>query len=101
MNIVVRMFGLLIGVLVILFGIAVLNDALVGTGPCRANCNLYTSLIEIFGQRAFNKLVGAAWVVGGIGFCMAALLVKRDGQSMSQTKGPSKGKRGKQKSEKN
>lgn len=31
----VRLFGCLVGVLMVVYGIAVMDDALIGTGPCR------------------------------------------------------------------
>ncbi|WP_176421997.1 hypothetical protein [Stenotrophomonas pavanii] len=46
----VRLFGCLVGVLMVVYGIAVMDDALIGTGPCRANCGLYSALIRLFGQ---------------------------------------------------
>ncbi len=62
----VRIFGCLVGVLMVVYGVAVMDDALIGTGPCRANCSLYSALIRLFGQSTYNKLMGFSWVVAGV-----------------------------------
>ncbi|EMR4110075.1 TPA: hypothetical protein QEL08_003242 [Stenotrophomonas maltophilia] len=71
----VRIFGCLVGVLMVVYGVAVMDDALIGTGPCRANCSLYSALIRLFGQSTYNKLMGFSWVVAGVMFILVSVVV--------------------------
>ncbi|TGW18750.1 hypothetical protein E4417_11955 [Stenotrophomonas maltophilia] len=69
-----RIFGCLVGVLMVVYGVAVMDDALIGTGPCRANCGLYSALIRLFGQSAYNKLMGLSWIVAGVMFIFVSVV---------------------------
>jgi hypothetical protein len=71
----VRVFGFLVGLLMVVYGVAVMDDALIGTGPCRANCSLYGALIRLFGQSAYNKLMGFSWIVAGAMFVFVSVVV--------------------------
>ncbi len=70
-----RIFGCLVGVLMVVYGVAVMDDALIETGPCRANCGLYSALIRLFGQSAYNRLMGFSWVVAGVMFIFVSVVV--------------------------
>lgn len=80
MTIFLRVFGVLVGLFVIVYGIAVMDDALVGTGPCRANCGLYQAVLSLVGQSAYNKLIGVMWILAGGSFCAASIIAKRKGK---------------------
>ncbi|HEL3778543.1 hypothetical protein [Stenotrophomonas forensis] len=71
----VRIFGCLVGVLMVVYGVAVMDDALIGTGPCRANCGLYSALIRLFGQSAYNNLMSFSWGVAGATFIFVSVVV--------------------------
>jgi len=75
-----RIFGMSVGIVIVLYGLAVMGGALIGTGPCRANCGLYSSLIRLFGQERYNVVMGFLWVFSGIGFVLASLGLRRTGR---------------------
>jgi len=89
----VRLFGCLVGVLMVVYGVAVMDDALIGTGPCRANCGLYSALIRLFGQSVYNKLMGFSWVVAGVMFIFVSIVVWR-GKGSAERRRRKKGRRG-------
>lgn len=72
---ILRAFGILVGLVTIAFGLAVIGGALVGTGPCRVNCDLYMSIIRLIGQSHYNKIIGVAWIIGGAMFIVASMLI--------------------------
>lgn len=72
---ILRLFGILAGLVTIAFGMAVMGGALVGTGPCRVNCDLYMSIIRLVGQAHYNKIIGAVWVIGGVMFIITSMLI--------------------------
>ncbi len=72
-----RIFGVAVGLLTIAFGVAVMNGALVGGGPCGASCGLYRSILSLVGQAGYNRVMGLAWLLAGGAFCVASLLGKR------------------------
>lgn len=80
MTTVLRIFGISVGVVIFVYGLAVMDGALVGTGPCRANCGLYASMIRLFGQENYNVVMGFLWVVSGIGLVLASTRLRRAGR---------------------
>ncbi|WP_329913234.1 hypothetical protein [Stenotrophomonas sp. SMYL82] len=88
----VRIFGCLVGLLMVVYGVAVMDDALIGTGPCRANCSLYSALIRLFGQPAYNKLMGLSWIVAGAMFVFVSV-VARHGKGSADKRRRKKGRR--------
>lgn len=72
---ILRAFGVVVGLVTIAFGLAVIGGALVGTGPCRVNCDLYMSIIRLVGQEHYNKMIGVAWIIGGAMFIVASMLI--------------------------
>ncbi|WP_329867315.1 hypothetical protein [Stenotrophomonas hibiscicola] len=72
---ILRAFGILVGLVMIAFGLAVIGGALVGTGPCRVNCDLYMSIIRLVGQAHYNKIIGVVWIIGGAMFIVASMLI--------------------------
>lgn len=72
---ILRAFGVVVGLVAIAFGLAVIGGALVGTGPCRVNCDLYMSIIRLVGQEHYNKMIGVAWIIGGAMFIVASMLI--------------------------
>ncbi len=85
-----RAFGILVGLVTIAFGVAVISGALIGTGPCRVNCDLYVSIIRLVGQAHYNRVIGGLWVIGGFMLIVASMLM---GRRKSPIRGRSK-KRG-------
>lgn len=81
MTIFLRVFGVFVGLFVILYGVAVMDDALVGTGPCRANCELYRAVLSLVGQSAYNKLIGLLWILAGCSFCAVSIIAKKKGKA--------------------
>lgn len=72
---ILRVFGILVGLVTIAFGLAVIGGALVGTGPCRVNCDLYMSIIRLVGQVNYNRIIGVVWVIGGALFIFASMMI--------------------------
>ena len=72
-----RAFGTLVGLVTIAFGVAVISGALIGTGPCRAHCDLYMSIIRLVGQAHYNRVIGGLWVIGGSMLIVASMLIER------------------------
>lgn len=90
--VVLRIFGFLVGLLMVVYGIAVMDDALVGTGPCRANCGLYSALIRLFGHSVYNKFMGFSWVVAGVMLIFVSVVVWR-GKGSAERRRRKKGRR--------
>lgn len=80
MTIMLRIFGISVGVVIFVYGLAVMDGALVGTGPCRANCGLYASMIRLFGQEKYNVVMGFLWAASGIGFVLASTRLRGAGR---------------------
>lgn len=72
---ILRAFGVVVGLVTIAFGLAVIGGALVGTGPCRVNCDLYMSIIRLVGQAHYNRIIGVVWIIGGAMFIVASMLI--------------------------
>lgn len=89
---VLRIFGFLVGLLMVVYGVAVMDDALIGTGPCRANCGLYSALIRLFGQSVYNKFMGLSWVVAGVMFIFVSVVVWH-GKGSAERRRRKKGRR--------
>ena len=90
--VVLRIFGFLVGLLMVVYGVAVMDDALIGTGPCRANCGLYSALIRLFGQSVYNKLMGFSWIVAGVMFIFVSVVVLH-GKGLAERRRRKKGRR--------
>lgn len=72
---ILRAFGVVVGLVTIAFGLAVIGGALVGTGPCRVNCDLHMSIIRLVGQAHYNRIIGVVWIIGGAMFIVASMLI--------------------------
>lgn len=68
---ILRAFGVVVGLVTIAFGLAVIGGALVGTGPCRVNCDLYMSIIRLVGQAHYNRIIG--WCGSSVAPCLLLL----------------------------
>lgn len=86
----IKVFGVLVGLLIILHGLAVMDGALIGPGPCRPHCGLYAAVIDFIGQSNYNLLRGGAGIVAGLIFIYTSIFILgRDG-SKKKKKRPRK-----------
>lgn len=70
-----RIFGVLVGLLIILHGLAVMDGALIGPGPCRPHCGLYRAVIDLIGQSNYNLLRGVAGIAAGLIFIYTSTFI--------------------------
>jgi len=86
----VRIFGVLVGLLIILYGLAVMDGAQIGPGPCRPHCGLYRAVIDFIGQSNYNLISGVAGIVGGLIFIYTSTFILGRDRSKRKKKRPRK-----------
>jgi hypothetical protein len=73
-----KIFGACVALVTIPAGLVVIFSEMQGAGPCGRFCGILTSLLNVFGQSAYNVIYGSLLVVIGIGF--AGLSFSRRGE---------------------
>lgn len=72
---ILRIFGVSVGLVIIVYSLAVMDGALVGPGPCRPHCGLYRAIIDFIGQAGFNAFRGLVGLAVGMILIYAATFV--------------------------
>lgn len=69
----VKIFGILMSIVFIAYGIAVMVIGIEGVGPCGATCSINEALLRLFGQHKYGLAYGLSWAIFGALFFLFIL----------------------------